>query len=76
MSCHPTGGRGRHKVHPRVQPVGSPGAVRGECWSLGARGLFLEGKEGVKSHRFSLKDGKKSGGINLDPHKKGSPGSL
>lgn len=47
-----------------------------ECCPLGARGLNLEAEEGVRSHRFSLKDGEKSGGITLDPHKKGSPGGL
>lgn len=66
MSCHPTGGHGRHRIHPRVHPGLAPQAP----WGEGPRGLYLEGEEGVKSHRFSLKDGKKSGGVNLDPHKK------
>lgn len=63
---------GRHIIHPRVHPGLAPQVP----WGEGPRSLYLEGEEGVKSHRFSLKDGKKSGGINLDPHKKGSAGSL
>lgn len=36
----------------------------------------MEGEEGVRAMGFLSKMGKKSGGINLDPHKKGSAGSL